>query len=248
MPSAQSRRYGRTLLVDLRPEEAAVFANLGKTARQNIRVAGKRPVIVECAVDPSIAGRLSQLQAETWKRTGAQSRPIDWVSRIELSKAEPHLSRVCVLRRTDRKGSDAIIAYAWGCMHGQIAEYASAATATDLRRAGEQSIPACYPLVWDLMRWGRRNGAEWFDLGGVTAGTQKSADPLGGISDFKRYFTQNEVEVGQQWELALLPARVAIAQAASTLARRGAALIGGRIWGAACVSSEFAETLACFPV
>ena len=68
-----------------------------------------------------------------------------------------------------------------------------------------------HPLFWDLIVWAKRIGASWFDLGGVTAGSVGSGDPVGGISDFKRLFSKQMIDVAEDWEFEPrpVPARLA---------------------------------------
>ena len=191
----------------------------------------------------SLADRLQQLDQETWRRTSAIVKSDDWAARIKLSNEAPHLSRINVLRRNDRVGPESIIAFSWACLHGDVAHYAAAAST----RANDLKIPMTYPLVWDLMRWARRSGARRFDFGGITAGHQNGDDPLGGISDFKRYFTHDEVEVGQQWELELLPTRVAATRFAAAVMQRGSVLVAGRAQAAARIRQFTVGTLTMVP-
>jgi lipid II:glycine glycyltransferase (peptidoglycan interpeptide bridge formation enzyme) len=53
--------------------------------------------------------------------------------------------------------------------------------------------------MWDLIRWAKREGARWFDFGGVTRGAEDKDDALAGISDFKRRFCRNEIALGEEW-------------------------------------------------
>jgi lipid II:glycine glycyltransferase (peptidoglycan interpeptide bridge formation enzyme) len=79
-------------------------------------------------------------------------------------------------------------------------------------------IAIAYPLVWDLMRWTTELGGAWFDLGGVTLGRGGDPeDPLGGISDFKRFFSRDLAEVRQTWRLPPRTLRSWLAQTASRL-------------------------------
>lgn len=209
-----TRSYERTLLLDLSPSEEALFAALHKSARQGVRNIGKFPVRIATARSAAIAGRLQELSDETRERTGGEHRPIDWQSFIEMSNAMPDRSRIAVLERTDVEGPLAIIAFAWGCTHGDVAEYSESGSV----RVTDMKISTSYALLWDLITWARRGGAAIFDLGGVTGGNTASDDPLGGISDFKRRFSQREAEVGEQWELTLRPFRASIAGAVSRTA------------------------------
>jgi lipid II:glycine glycyltransferase (peptidoglycan interpeptide bridge formation enzyme) len=129
-----------------------------------------------------------------------------------MSTEAPHLSRIAILERTDRDGPGAVLAFAWGCMQGRVAEYSESGST----RPADMKVSTSYALMWDLISWARRSGAHVFDLGGITEGDRDSDDPLGGISDFKRFFSQREVEVGQQWLFEPHPARAAAARVISS--------------------------------
>jgi hypothetical protein len=132
---------------------------------------------------------------------------VDWPAVLAATRADPGLSRVVGLFRTDVEGDAALLAYTWGRHHGDHAEYHVGASTRD----PAIRTPLAYPLMWELITWARRTGARWFDLGGVTAGG--GDDPLGGISDFKRYFSERVEEVGEEWELEPHAARAALARA-----------------------------------
>ena len=214
---ASQRTYARTLLLDLEPSEDELMAGLHKSARRNIRDAAKFPVVLESAEAASLAGRLQELDDETRSRTGGAPREMDWKSMIAMTAKNPHLSRISLLRRTDREGPEAVLAYAWCCMQGDVAQYSESGST----RVEDLKVSTSYILLWDLICWARRNGARYFDLGGVTRGAEGTADPLGGISDFKRRFSPFEFEVGQEWAFEPHPARAATARAIS----RGAGLL-----------------------
>jgi lipid II:glycine glycyltransferase (peptidoglycan interpeptide bridge formation enzyme) len=74
--------------------------------------------------------------------------------------------------------------------------------------------------MWETIRWAKVNGAEWFDMGGVTLGANDET-ALNGISEFKESFSQEVVEVGAEWELELQPVRARFV----TLATSGAGLM-----------------------
>ena len=202
-----TRIYERTLLLDLEKSEDALLAGFHRNARQRIRAFSRFPLTLRLADSASIAPRLQELDDATRRRTGGGSRHLDWESFIRLSLEAPHLSRIAILERTDRSGPEAVLAFAWGCVHGDVAQYSESGSV----RADDLNVPTSYALLWDLILWGRRSGARVFDLGGVTSGSTETNDPLGGISDFKRSFSRNEVEVGQQWQLEPHPRRAAAA-------------------------------------
>lgn len=209
------RTYERTLMIDLSPSENAIMDGFHATARRHIRSVSKHPVDVARAEAESLGERLQLLLDETIDRTHGERQNLSWSALIELAVKQPHLSRISILKRTDRAGPESIVAFARACMHGDVAEYAQSGSTrmTDLK------APMTYALMWDLILWAKKNGARWFDMGGVTGGNAASGDPLGGISDFKRYFSRLEMEVGQQWELYPHPRRAAVARLISRSAR-----------------------------
>jgi lipid II:glycine glycyltransferase (peptidoglycan interpeptide bridge formation enzyme) len=226
--AAPTRIYQRTLMIDLVPEEEAILAAFHKNARQGIRNVTRYPVVVTTADSVELASRLQELGDEALRRTGGESQQLDWSSLIRMSAAAPNLSRIAVLQRTDRTGPESVLAFAWGCVHGEIAEYSVSGSA----RVDDLKVSTSYALLWDLIRWAKLGGARWFDLGGITSGSTHSDDALGGISDFKRRFSQREVEVGGQWQLEPRPGRAAAARMISrgaNLLRRTAKHVGHQI-------------------
>jgi hypothetical protein len=210
--AAVNRRYARTVAIDVAADEASLLASFHATARRHIRAAAKHPVAVRPITDVSFAARLQSLIHETMQRTGGTVARADWVRPIALSAEQPGLSRVVGMFRTDREGPESLLAFAWGCAHGDHAHYDAAASTrnTDLR------LPMAYALAWDLVCWAKRTGARWFDFGGITDGHFGDADDrLGGISDFKRYFSKDVVDVGGEWVFEPSAARAGIAKAIS---------------------------------
>lgn len=214
-PAAHLRSYRQTLLIDLAGDEEQIFARLHATGRRHIRAVARAPVEVRAVTDPGLAPRLEALMRETFERTGGRYLPEDWPAIVRLSAREPHLSRVAGLFRSDAPAPQSLLSFAWGRMHGDHADYTAGAST----RLSDVRTPLGYGTIWDLVRWAKREGATYFDLGGITAGTHGSDDPLGGISDFKRYFGGAMVEVGEEWTLEPHPLAARLAGALSRVAR-----------------------------
>jgi hypothetical protein len=213
LPQPHSYRY--TLTLDLQPSEEEILAGLHKTARKNLREAEKAKLFVTPLTESIYADRIASLQREAMSRTGGNAEALDTDAVLELSRLHPHLSRVVGLFPSavdlDPKN---LLGFAWGCMHGDHAEYRAAGTV----RLPDRNIAVSYPLLWELMIWARHEGAIWFDLGGVTL-DDSASDPLRGISNFKRYFSRNLEEVGEEWTLEPHPARARLATVLGHLAR-----------------------------
>jgi hypothetical protein len=214
-PAQTMRSYAETILIDLDPTPDELFAGLSKTGRQNVRAVDKNPVAIRVIDDVRLAPRLDALLNETMARTGGGARPHDWPSIIDWSRRYPRAIRLAGLFDERTGTAEPLLAFALGFNHGDYTEYATAASTreTDLR------MPLAYGLAWELMLWGKSAGARWFDFGGVTRGTQASGDVLGGISDFKRYFSSQTVEVGAEYVLEPHRLPALAARVSGTLAR-----------------------------
>jgi len=219
--SAQPESYSHTLTLDLQRDEQAIFAGLHKTARKNLRQVVGCGLFARPLTDVQYAERIGALEDESMARSGGARRKVDWGSVLELSRRYPELSRISGLFLAKNElRPEALVAFAWGTMQGDHASYTAAGTT----RLPHLKISLSYPLVWDLVLWAKREGASWFDLGGVTVG-DSAADRLKGISDFKRYFSRTVEEVSEEWVLEPHPAKTRLARAASRGAHAFAGLV-----------------------
>lgn len=194
---APSTGYARTLRLDLADPIDDIFGTFSRSARRNIRAPGKKGFEIRAVDNEGHAARMSMLLAETLERTGGSPQHKDWARIIAFSKANPCLSRVAGCYAGGSNDPAALLSFAWGCHHGDHATHTSAASTRSL----DSNLPLSYALAWDLICWAKQHGADWFDFGGVTAGSFGSDDALGGISDFKRFFTTDLISVGEGWTL-----------------------------------------------
>ena len=211
--------YRNTVVVDLTPDVSEIFSFLTRSARRNIRSPGKKGFETYAITDPVYAEKMDALQEETMARTGGQYQKQDWARIVEFSNRYPTLSRVVGTFRPDTTGPNSLVAFVWGCGHGDHATHTSAAST----RAIDSNVPLSYAMSWDLICWAKRNGATWFDFGGITQGSLGDTDNLGGISDFKRFFSKQVTTVGDEWIFEPHPLRGTLARlvsAAVTWTRR----------------------------
>ena len=198
------RCYEQTLVLALDKDEESILAGFHRSARQNIRNTSKQPLRLAPIVDPAHFDRLDEIAAETFARTGGRYVPVyDWARIAAVGIREPDTSRLVGVFHTEKEGPASLMAFAWGCGHGDHVHYSFPGST----RNTDRRIPLLYPLLWDLIVWAKRSGARVFDFGGVTAGSLTSGDPLGGISDFKRNFTSTQLQVGAEWSYEPRPGR-----------------------------------------
>jgi len=214
----QPESYRRTPSLDLEASEEVLFSKLAASARRNVRVPSKRGLQLLPIDDPSYAGRLTELLEESFRRTGGSPVPLPWQTILQRSGRSPHRSRVVGLFKPEEISPSSLVAFAWGCVNGNYVTYEAGAAS---RQEGLGNMPLAYAPLWDLIAWARRIGAKWFDFGGVSAvGESATDDPLGGITDFKKFFCERIIEVRDEWTLEPRPLRATIARAVSAAANR----------------------------
>jgi hypothetical protein len=203
-----TRMYRRTLGIDLGRRSRELFASVHKTARRAIRGAAKRGLEVRPITEASLAPRLVELT----HRSGRIDGPRPWAQIVRLSASSPEHSRIVGLFDTHRAQHDALLAFAWGCLHGSYVSYEDGASV----RSSEpgDSLLGCAPL-WDLIVWANeQTDAAWFDLGGIAT----DADGAVVGSELKRYFSRAVIDVGEDWSLEPSKVRAAIARGVSDVA------------------------------
>jgi hypothetical protein len=215
--------YRYTLVIDLKPSEDAIFASFSNNARRRIRETAKMSLRSVVIIDPMYVERLEELQQEAFHRTGGNIASADWRGVLRMSHERPDLSRVLGVFPGEDTAPENLGAFLWVCNHGDHGEYRAAGSA----RRSDVKIPLGYLLLWDMIRWAKSTGAEWFDMGGVTL-AQGNEDALEGISRFKRYFSREVVEVGAEWVLEPSPVRARIAAIISSGAQQIRGWIGKR--------------------
>lgn len=210
------RSYRETVVVDLTPEEGALFQSFHPTVRRHVRAVDKKGFVLRQLTDPSYSRRLAELCAEAFARTGGRHHEEAWHKIVPFAATHPNEARVVGLWRNGSHEPGDLVAFAVAYHHGDHAEYATAGST----RAPDLKVPLGYAIAWDLMCWARRLGASWFDFGGVTRGSKgDETDRRGGISDFKRMFSQNVLTCAEEWVLTVSPVRSAVADAVTRSAR-----------------------------
>lgn len=211
----QPHHYATTLRVDLTRSESEILGSFSRRARWHVKHLGDSEFELRPIQDARYAPRLDELADVAMRRTGGDAIDNEHRTMIELSRTRPELSRlVGIFRRGDDR-PESLVAYAWAGFHGDYAGYDVGAA----DRVPGTKVGFSYSLLWDLMCWAKAHGATWFDMGGVSEGGLESDDPVGGISDFKRYFTKDTATVAEDWMLEPRPSRLAVARIVSASAQ-----------------------------
>ena len=193
-PARSPRRYRHTPCLLLDADEDELLASFGKSCRQSIRNPAKKGYEVGPLYDEALAPRMAELWKETFHRTGASPPARDWVAHLRFARKHPDLYRIIGTFGPGGTPQEGLQAFACAKHNGDHAVYSDGASTRD----AEPGVALSYAPMWELIRWARGEGLHWFDMGGMTF---DPTDPRQGISDFKRRFTDQVLEVGGEWEL-----------------------------------------------
>lgn len=190
----------RTLLVDLAPPPEELLAALSKKTRAKILHRGRASVQLRpLESERFIPSCVDAVNAAMIRTQGGTSQ-FDLAGAFAVQRADPrHAHGIGAFLPAE---PDALLAFVFGFCHGEIAEYGVAGS---LRHDALRSVPFNYWMLWQLIVWAREAGARWLDLGGITDGGP--GDSLAGISEFKRHFTELDVELGRELSIELQPVR-----------------------------------------
>jgi len=191
--SDEQIQFRNSVLIDLRPEEATLLANMKQKTRYNIRLAGRKGVVVRMGGEADI-DTLYRIYAETSVRDGFVIREKAyyqslWSTFIRSGMAQPLIAEV---------GGDIVAALivfrfarrAW-YMYGM---------STQIHR---EKMPN-YLLQWEAMKWAKESGCESYDLWGAPDEFIES-DPLWGVYRFKRGLGGGVVRYLGAWDLPVRP-------------------------------------------
>jgi hypothetical protein len=191
-PVRGGRQYRWTGRIDLSASESELMAGFTRSCRRAIRETERKGLRIDDVLDADWAPRMMALWHETFERTGAKPPPRDWARRVAFARARPDLYRIVGTFAPGHAPQESLVAFACGMNNGAYAVYSDGASTKDTNA----STPLSYAPLWDLIRWARREGCGWFDMGGIA---RSGSGPTGGIADFKRRFTDDVIEVGSEW-------------------------------------------------
>jgi len=183
LPSPQHIQPAGTLVVNLNGSEEDIFNCMKPKTRYNIRLAGRKEVVVHPSAD--VEGFYRVLNV-TGQRKEFHVHSLDYYRRAyELF----HPAGKCELFVADFQGRTlaAVMVFA----HGKQAYYLYGASSDE-----ERNRKPTYPLQWEAIRWAHGKGCTEYDMWGIPDGVQENVegeddereDGLWGVYRFKRGF------------------------------------------------------------
>ena len=204
----------RTLVVDLRPDEDDILMEMKSKTRYNIRLAGRKGVIVRHG-DADDVATFNDLLAATADRADFGIHPPSYYESAHRLFAGRDWARL-LLAEVEGQAVAGLMVFAlpprsWYFYGASIS-------------AHREKMPT-YLLQWEAMRWAKAQGCTTYDLWGIPDEdretleeqfTQRS-DGLWGVYRFKRGFGGELVRTVGTWDRVHAPLRYRLYRGALTL-------------------------------
>jgi peptidoglycan pentaglycine glycine transferase (the first glycine) len=183
VPSPQRIQPHGTLVIDLRKSEDELFDCMKPKTRYNIRLAGRKEVVVRRSVDIGNFYRMMNITSER-QQFNVHSREY-YQRAYDLF----HPAGLCELFVAEFQGHAlaAVMIFSFG----KQAYYFYGASADE-----ERNRKPTYPLQWEAIRWAHKKGCTEYDMWGIPDDVTESIedeesereDGLWGVYRFKRGF------------------------------------------------------------
>ena len=191
-------QFRNTLVLDLRPSEERLLAQLKQKTRYNLRLAERAGVKVRPAL-PQDFQLLYRLYAETSVRDGFVIRPAEYYRQVWGDFQAAGLAQA-FLAEVEGEAVAGLVAYRFGLTACYLYGMSS-----DRHR---EKMPN-HLLQWHAIRWARSQGCERYDLWGAPESLSEE-DPMWGVVRFKLGFGAQTIRTIGAWDFTVRPRRYAV--------------------------------------
>ena len=199
-PSPHTVQPRRSLIVDLRDDEAVILARMNPKTRYNIHLSERKGIHVRGSEDLEVFVRLLRATAER----DAFSVHTPAYYRRAFDAFHPTGECELLVAEKDGRALAALMVFA----RGPRAWYLYGASSNE-----DRNLMPTYLLQWEAMRWARNRGCVTYDLWGIPdepeavleAEFPNRGDGLWGVYRFKRGFGGENVRTAGAWDLPLQP-------------------------------------------
>lgn len=184
-----------TFVLDLTKSEEDLLKTMHSKTRYNIKVAQKHEVkILEDSSDTAFAEYL-RLTEETTKRQGFYAHSNSYHSKMWDTMSKSGIAKLFTATYQGKTLATWII-FAFG----DTIYYPYGASSRDLREVMAPTL-----MLWEIARWGKKNGYKKFDLWGAMGPNPDPNDPWYGFHRFKEGFHPELVEYVGSYDLVVNP-------------------------------------------
>lgn len=192
-----------TLLLDLRPTEDEILAQMKEKGRYNVRLSLKRGVTVRKSDgNEADVKAFFDLLSETLDRDGFSGNSYAYYDELVRTLNSSGTGGLFVAEKDGCAVAAAIATFV-----GTTATYYYGASTSDNEK--RRDMPA-YALQWEMMMEGKRRGCETYDFLGMAP--EAAVDhPLAGVTDFKlkfggspRVWPESRIMIVRPWAYRIL--------------------------------------------
>jgi lipid II:glycine glycyltransferase (peptidoglycan interpeptide bridge formation enzyme) len=183
-----------TVVIDLKPSEDEILASFKQKTRYNVRLAGKKGVVVEpVELNQETIDKMFELYAVTTQRAGVYLRSKQYFTDFWKLHAESGHGQLFFAYFEGQ-----VLAGAFVTFVGKKALYKDGGSVRE-----HPEVQAPYALQWEVMRWLKGQGIEEYDLHGTPPKDQleNPNHTLAGLARFKTGFNQDVIEFIGTWDL-----------------------------------------------
>ncbi len=180
-----------TFHLDLTQSEEALLKNMSSKTRYNIRVAQKHGVAVQEENTTEAFAKYLELTTETTKRQGFYAHSESYHRRMWETLEPAGIAHLLTARYQNE------ILVTWIVfLYKDVLYYPYGASSSK-----HKEVMASNLMMWEAIRWGKKQGAKLFDLWGTPGPNPQPTDPYYGFHRFKLGFSPRLVEFVGSYDL-----------------------------------------------
>ncbi|MFM6928345.1 MAG: hypothetical protein ACKOX6_07765 [Bdellovibrio sp.] len=190
--------YTQTRFVDLRPEVSDILALFNANGRVKLRIKDKyaEEASVKDISDETTTPFLQKALNESFLRSAKKECHYNFQPLFK--SAAQFTQDVSIIGFYLKESPLEPKAFITGVRHHHMVEFSVGGSRSDERL---RKFPFNHILIWQLILRSKKQGGQFFDMGGISSGA--AGDALQGISAFKRLFPGFELTVGSEMHLPL---------------------------------------------
>jgi lipid II:glycine glycyltransferase (peptidoglycan interpeptide bridge formation enzyme) len=189
--SLNSLSHVETVTLDLCPSEEEIYNSMKGSRRNMIRKAEKLGVQVDIVKTQSEMKLFWKMYRDMCKAKGLNFWSMETFARVLLFSLDHPGDCVCLIGKLDGE----IIGGHIALRHADVVEVTRGGASINPNKG----VPKTDLILWESIRWAKRQGARIYDFGGITPGAQQGS-PEWGINRFKYDFTSHRVQLFEPME------------------------------------------------
>lgn len=179
--------------LDITPDEETLLANMHQKTRYNIRVAGKKGVVIRIGTRQELP-KFYEVLKETTERDNFLVRAYSYFEDLYDTLVPAGFGQLFV---AEYEGE--IVAGTFAFITGDKAWYIYGASSN-----AHRNVMPNYLIQWEMIRWAKSKGCALYDFRGVS-GDLSEDNPLYGLYKFKKGFNGEFTEFIGEWDYVYRP-------------------------------------------